>query len=197
MRSAAFERALVWCHWLWFFVPHASVGYVAAAPARERFPERGGANVRGVRSRRGRLLGGADGTALVGLAEGHLSAQEGAVVRRMMLEYGQRFWGRRWDDLYGALGGNPLAAMPSLHFATSLMAARLLSEVGPAAGALGWAYTGALGLALVYLGEHYAIDLLAGVVLEETVAATAPRVAPAAHLLTRGLAALRARAAAD
>ena len=30
--------------------------------------------------------------------------------------------------------------MPSLHFATSLMAAHLLSEVGPVAGALGWIY---------------------------------------------------------
>ena len=76
----------------------------------------------------------------------------------MMLEYGERFWGSRWNDLYDVLGGNPLAAMPSLHFATSLMAARLLSEVGPVAGAIGWTYAGTLGLALVYLGEHYAAD---------------------------------------
>ena len=52
----------------------------------------------------------------------------------MMLEYGERFWGERWNDLYDVLGGNPLAAMPSLHFATSLMAARLLSEVGSGPG---------------------------------------------------------------
>ncbi len=32
-----FERVLVWCHWLWFFVPHASVGYVLLRD-RERFP---------------------------------------------------------------------------------------------------------------------------------------------------------------
>ena len=32
-----FERLLVWCHWMWFFVPHASVGYVLAR-APERFP---------------------------------------------------------------------------------------------------------------------------------------------------------------
>ena len=87
----------------------------------------------------------------------------------MMIEYGERFWGDRWDDLYDVLGGNPLAAMPSLHFATSLMAARLLSEVDPVAGAFGWTYAGTLGLALVYLGEHYAIDLIAGAALAETV----------------------------
>jgi hypothetical protein len=36
-----------------------------------------------------------------------------------------------------------------------------------------------LGLALVYLGEHYVVDLLAGVALTEGVRAAAPRVAPA------------------
>ena len=45
-------------------------------------------------------------------------------VRRMMVEYGEYFWRDGWGPLYSVLGGNPLAAMPSLHFATSLMAAR-------------------------------------------------------------------------
>ena len=52
--------------------------------------------------------------------------------------------------------------MPSLHFATSVMAALLLSESGPVAGAVGWAYASTLGFALVYLGEHYVADLLGG-----------------------------------
>ena len=47
-----------------------------------------------------------------------------------------------WSPLYGFLGGNPLAAMPSLHFATSLMAAHMLAETGPVAGAAGWTYAG-------------------------------------------------------
>ena len=49
--------------------------------------------------------------------------------------------------------------MPSLHFATSLLAAILLSETGRCAGAAGWGYALTLGFALVYLGEHYVIDL--------------------------------------
>ena len=69
------------------------------------------------------------------------------------------------EPLYDSLGGNPWAAMPSLHFATSLLAALLLSEVGPSAGAAGWAYALTLGFALVYLGEHYVIDLIAGAAL--------------------------------
>ena len=83
-------------------------------------------------------------------------------LRRMMVEYGEQFWKQGWAPLYGVLGGNPLAAMPSLHFATSVTAAHVLSDTGRVAGALGWTYAATLGLALVYLGEHYVVDLLAG-----------------------------------
>ena len=81
-------------------------------------------------------------------------------VRRIMVETGERFWGRLWRPLYDSLEGNPFAAMPSLHFGTSVMAARVLSEVGRRHGALGWAYALTLGFGLVYLGEHYVVDLL-------------------------------------
>ena len=55
--------------------------------------------------------------------------------------------------MYDLAGGNPWAAMPSLHFATSLMAALLLAEIGPIPGALGVGYAAALAFALVYLGS--------------------------------------------
>ena len=83
----------------------------------------------------------------------------------MMVEYGERFWKSRWERLYGSLAGNPLAAMPSLHFATSVTAAHMLSEQGRIPGALGWAYTGTLGFALVYLGEHYVVDIAVGMLI--------------------------------
>jgi membrane-associated phospholipid phosphatase len=114
-------------------------------------------------------------------------------LRRMMSEYGEQFWGSRWEGLYDVLGGNPLAAMPSLHFATSLMGAHLLSEVGPVAGAVGWTYSVLLGLALVYLGEHYAADLLAGAALTETVRVAAPRARPLAGRVSARLRSLQAR----
>jgi PAP2 superfamily len=113
----------------------------------------------------------------------------------MMIEYGEQFWGERWSGLYDVLGGNPLAAMPSLHFATSLMGAHVLSEVGPVAGAVGWTYASLLGLALVYLGEHYAVDLLAGATLTESIRAGAPRLEPAVRSFSRLLRALEARGA--
>lgn len=64
----------------------------------------------------------------------------------------------------GQLASNPIAAMPSLHtaFATiiALFAVRRLS------GRLRWAaliYPVLMGISLVYLAEHYVVDLLAGV----------------------------------
>ena len=116
-------------------------------------------------------------------------------VRRMMVEYGEDFWRDGWGPLYSVFGGNPLAAMPSLHFATSLMAALLLAEAGPLTGALGWSYAATLSFALVYLGEHYAIDLIAGLALTESVRAAAPRAEPLARRLSALLQGLEARAA--
>lgn len=78
-----------------------------------------------------------------------------------------------------------------------MMAARLLSEVGPVSGAVGWTYAGTLGVALVYMGEHYAIDVIAGAVLAETVNRGAKPLTPAARLLARSLRALRAAADGD
>jgi membrane-associated phospholipid phosphatase len=127
-------------------------------------------------------------------AHGELEHGSPMLVRRMMIEYGEQFWGERWGGLYDVLGGNPLAAMPSLHFATSLMAAHVLSEVDPVAGAVGWTYASLLGVALVYLGEHYAIDLIAGAVLAETVRVKAPALARFAGRLSRLIKRLEIRA---
>ena len=95
-------------------------------------------------------------------ARGRMADGRTPELRRMMYEYGEQFWGSNWQPLYGFLGGNPLAAMPSLHFALSVQAAHVLSETGPVAGAIGFAYATTLGVALVYLGEHYVVDLAAG-----------------------------------
>jgi hypothetical protein len=114
----------------------------------------------------------------------------------MMVEYGEQFWGSGWHPLYGFLGGNPLAAMPSLHFATSVMAAHQLAATGRRAGMLGWAYTGTLGIALVYLGEHYVVDLIAGLALTEGIRWGTPVAAPWLRRASAGLQTLEARARA-
>jgi hypothetical protein len=190
-----FERVLVWCHWMWFFVPHSTVVYVLLRH-REQFG-RSAAQIYAVFDL-GALFYWAIPTAPPWWAAMHGDLEDGRAVnaRRMMIEYGQQFWGDRWGALYDVLGGNPLAAMPSLHFATSLMAAHVLADTGPVAGAIGFSYATLLGLALVYLGEHYAADLIAGAALAETVRRQAPRVAPLARRLSRLLQGLEARAAA-
>ncbi len=184
------DRVLVWAHWVWFAVPHGTVVYVLL-----RRPERFG---RAAALTYAVFDVGASFYWMIPTAPPWYAAPEstvgadGLAVRRMMVEYGEHFWGDGWGPLYSVLGGNPLAAMPSLHFATSLMAALLLAEVGPVAGAFGVAYTATLGFALVYLGEHYLVDLLAGAALTAAVRRIGPRVAPLAERIAGGLGALEA-----
>jgi membrane-associated phospholipid phosphatase len=184
------DRVLVWAHWAWFLVPHGTVAYMLVRhPAR--FPRAAvltyavfdlGASFYWLVPTAPPWYAGADGD--------ERGARGGGEVRRMMVEYGEHFWQDGWGPLYSVLGGNPLAAMPSLHFATSLMAALLLAEAGPLAGALGFSYTLTLGFALVYLGEHYVVDLLAGAALTGAVRRLAPRAAPLAGRIAGALGAL-------
>jgi membrane-associated phospholipid phosphatase len=175
-----FERLLVLCHWIWFVVPHLSIAYVLIRRG-ERFP-RAAARMYAVFDV-GAVFYWALPTAPPwwAAAQDRIEESERIRVRRMMIEYGPVFWGPLWEPLFTFLGGNPLAAMPSLHFATSLMGAHLLDDVDPIAGAIGWTYAGLLGVGLVYLGEHYLVDLLAGAALTEGVRAVAPRLEPAAR----------------
>jgi hypothetical protein len=202
----ALDRVLVWTHWTWFMVPHCSLLYVLVR-SPQRFTRAAvmtyavfdiGASfywlaptappwyaALAARTPPGAEVGSrSPGETMVPVAEGE--------VRRLMVEYGEHFWQDGWGPLYSVLGGNPLAAMPSIHFATSLMAALLLAEVGPLAGAFGFSYTIALGFALVYLGEHYVVDLLGAAALTEAVYRLGPSAAGATARVGRALAALEA-----
>jgi hypothetical protein len=195
-RWRALDDVLVWAHWSWFMVPHGAIAYILVRHP-ERFP-------RAAVMTYATFNIGASVYWLVPTAPPWWAAEAGAeglqgelAVRRMMVEYGEDFWEARWGSLYSVFGGNPLAAMPSLHFATSLMAALLLAEVGPIAGALGYSYLATLGFALVYLGEHYVVDLLAGAALTIAVRRWGPRAGPAIAGFGRAVAALEARAHQD
>ncbi len=185
------DTALVWTHWSWFMVPHGTVAYLLFLHP-ERFPRAAALmySTFNVGAAIYWFLPTAPPWYAAGAAE--RDGTGATEVRRLMVEYGEDYWGGRWGSLYSLFGGNPLAAMPSLHFATSLMAALLLAEVGPVQGALGAAYTGALGFALVYLGEHYVVDLVAGAALTLAVRRAAPYATPAIARAARGVAALEA-----
>ena len=196
-RVTALDRVLSIAHWAWFMEPHAALLFVQARHL-DRFPR--AARQIAATYDVGCAIYFAVPTAPPWWAgeQGHLGdpverspgvgplAGE-APVRRIMVDAGEQLWGRAWEPLYGSLNGNPWAAMPSLHFATSLMAAIHLAEVGPLPGALGWGYAATLAFALVYLGEHYVTDLLAGAAVVGVVRGGEPLVEPVVEAVNRVL----------
>ena len=181
-RSNLLDRALTWAHWLWFLEPHLAMIWILVRH-NERFP-------RAARQLAATYDIGCVFYFLIPTAPPWWSSEQGLIegdVRRIMVEVGEQVWGRAWDRMYDSLGGNPWAAMPSLHFATSLMVAIQLSEAGPVEGAVGWGYALTLGFALVYLGEHYVTDLVAGALLVAAIRRGEPYVEPLVLKVNRAL----------
>lgn len=181
------DLALSWVHWSWFFVPHGTLAFLLVR-RRPLFP-RSAAQMVAVFDL-GLLCYWGVPTAPPWWAAKNADMEP---LRRIMVEAGEHYWGRLWRPLYDLFAGNPFAAMPSLHFGTSVMAAHLLSDAGRGPGALGWTYALTLGFALVYLGEHYVIDLIAGLGLAEAVRRLAPTFAPAVSAVARAVQRLEPR----
>jgi len=176
------NQVLTWTHWLWFIEPYLSLTLILVRH-NERFP-------RAARQMAAVFDFGCAIYFAVPTAPPWWASEQGLTgeeVRRIMVEVGEPTWGRAWERMYDALGGNPWAAMPSLHFATSLQAALSLSEAGKVEGALGWGYAGTLGFALVYLGEHYVTDLVAGALLVTAVRKGEPLAEPFVNRVNRSL----------
>jgi membrane-associated phospholipid phosphatase len=181
-RVEVLNRTLTWVHWLWFLEPYLALIWILFRHP-QRFP-------RSARQMAAVFDLGCIGYFALPTAPPWWASEQGQTgepVERIMVGVGEETWRSAWPAMYGALGGNPWAAMPSLHFATSTMAAISLSEAGRAEGAMGWAYAIALGFALVYLGEHYVTDLLAGAGLVAGVRRGEPLAEPAVHAVTRRL----------
>lgn len=193
------DRVLAMVHWSWFMEPHLALTWILVRN-QGRFPR--AARQMGAAFDIGCAIYFAVPTAPPWWAaeEGYMEAEPARAVagegreseeivaaavpprlRRVMVEVGEGTWGRAWPALYSSLGGNPWAAMPSLHFGTSVLAALLLAESGPVAGVAGWSYALTLGFALVYLGEHYLIDLLVGAGVVVAVRRGEPLVRPLAE----------------
>ena len=195
-RFGRWEKVLVWSHWVWFAFPHGTVAYVLLTPPRP-VPGGRGADLRDVRPRRHRLLG--DSRPLrpgsrpsSGLMEDGRTPE----LRRMMVEYGEQFWKQGWAPLYGVLGGNPLAAMPSLHFATSVTAAHVLSDTGPRRGRarLDLRRHARASRSSISASTTSSISL-AGLALAESIRAATPRLTPARARLSRRAAGTRGQGA--
>ena len=178
-----------WAHWIWFVQPYLSIFWILLR-RYDDFPhsERQMSAVFDI---------GCAVYFLAPTAPPWWAAENGFTgddeVKRVMVEFGERIWGPAWTRMFGTLGSNPWAAMPSLHFATALMAAILLSDAGGRLqGSIGWGYAAALGFSLVYLGEHYVTDLLAGAALVLAVRKGEPLARPLVQLVNSRLRRLEA-----
>jgi hypothetical protein len=173
-RGGPLDKFLAWTHWVWFVEPYLAL-FVILVNDTARFP-------RAARQMAAVFDLGCATYFAAPTAPPWWSSEQGLTgedeVRRIMVEVGEKTWGPAWPKMYETLGGNPWAAMPSLHFATSVSAAISLSETGKVAGGLGWAYALTLGFGLVYLGEHYVTDLLAGGLLVAAVRGGEPLAEP-------------------
>lgn len=182
-RANPADRVLAWAHWLWFFEPYLALILILVRH-NDRFP-------RSARQLAAVFDLGCAVYFAVPTAPPWWASEQGLTggeeVRRVMVEVGEDTWGAAWPRLYDTFNGNPWAAMPSLHFATALLAAILLAEAGPVEGAVGYGYAGTLGFALVYLGEHYVTDLVAGAALVALVRRGEPVVEPLVEAVNRGL----------
>ena len=137
-RVGLLNHALTWVHWLWFLEPYVALALHPGPPSASAFraPRAGS---------RPSSTSAASSTSRCRPRRPWWASEQGAHGRAGAADHGR---GRRgapggsaWPAMYGALGGNPWAAMPSLHFATSLIAADSLAETGSVPRArVGWAY---------------------------------------------------------
>ena len=156
-RSTASSACSCWCHWVWFVVPHGSVAYVLI--------------------RRPRRFAGAAARMYAVFDLGAVfywaiptAPPWWAAAARAGSRTGETGPGAPDDDrVRPAVLGRPLGAplrcprrkSPCCDAVAAFRhvadgRAPALARSDPVAGAVGWAYAVALGLALVYLGEHYA-----------------------------------------
>lgn len=158
---SALDKAMTFVYLLWEPEPHLALAWILwRHPGR--FP---GAALRLGATFDATVIGYfAFPTAPPWWASEHAGRMNGN-VHRVTLEVIRGLRGKPRPAADHETGSNPWASMPSDHFASALSTAIALAEADPRAGAIGFTYALALGTALVYTGEHYVIDLLAGAAL--------------------------------
>jgi membrane-associated phospholipid phosphatase len=76
---------------------------------------------------------------------------------------GHEIGGGLYQASYKVVGeSNPIAAMPSIHFAFTFLLVWVAMDSGRRWSLLAWFYAISMGTALVYLGEHYVVDVFVG-----------------------------------
>jgi len=89
-----------------------------------------------------------------------------AQVQRIMDPVGNRVGGGLYDASYKVIGeSNPIAAMPSIHMAITWLLFFIGNRAGRPWRFLAGGYAICMAAALVYLGEHYVIDVVVGMLI--------------------------------
>lgn len=97
------------------------------------------------------------------LAPEPINSPSAAVVYRVMESVAKQLGGGLYNASYKVIGeSNPIAAMPSMHMAATFLIVFPAFAVSRRWGILALIYSGFMGLALMYLGEHYFVDIVAG-----------------------------------
>jgi len=159
--SAARLTALDWfaagTHWSFFVVPHA-VAIAVFVWRRELFPKFTVAVV-------GTMYLGLVFFVVLPTSPPWLAAQLGSLpeVFRILDLVGGRIRGDSYASLYASLGApNEVAAVPSIHMAVTFALYLFVREHHPRLALFALLYLVAMGFSLVYLAEHYTLDLVVG-----------------------------------
>lgn len=87
-------------------------------------------------------------------------------VLRVMQPVAESLGGGIYQASYRVIGeSNPIAAMPSIHMAITFLLVFPAFRVGRPWSLLALCYAGSMGFALVYLGEHYVVDVVVGMLV--------------------------------
>lgn len=152
------DRAATYVHWSYFVLPHLFAAHIFLAKRHlfERY----------VLVFVGVLLTGLVLYFLFPAAPPWVASLTGHIgpVHKVVTEVGSEFnvnlYSRFEDQLRSS---NPVAAMPSVHMAISVVVLLMAFKLGRMMGALALVYNAAMAFSLVYLGEHYVTDIVAGV----------------------------------
>lgn len=99
-------------------------------------------------------------------------------IARVSSEVWRAFGIQDFPSLYNKISPNPVAAMPSLHSAYSMLFALAITDLfrNNKLRWLAWIYPLLIWVGTIYQGEHYAIDAVAGIIYAWVSWIAAPRI---------------------
>ncbi len=115
-----------------------------------------------------------------------LASQEGLIppLDRMLVRILHSLSPALTDAGYGA-SANDVAAMPSVHQGMTVLAMIAMARTDPRTRWIAWAYSLLMAFSIVYLGEHYVVDAIAGTLVTLVGWRLARRLDPAALPIPR------------